>query len=61
MHSEFYIRELRKAGIQLISITQEVAQDGSGEFFRKLINVFDEYQSRENAKHVHRAMLENAR
>ena len=61
MHSEFYIRELRKAGVQLVSITQEVAQDGSGEFFRKLINVFDEYQSRENAKHVHRAMLENAR
>ena len=29
--------------------------------FRKLLNIFDEHQSRENAKHVHRAMLENAR
>jgi hypothetical protein len=29
--------------------------------FRKLLNVFDEHQSRENAKHVHRAMCENAR
>ena len=61
MHSELYIRRLRKAGVQLVSITQDVGQDGSGEFYRKLLNIFDEHQSRENAKHVHRAMLENAR
>lgn len=61
MHSELYIRELRKAGVQLVSITQEVAQDGSGEFLRKMLNLFDEHSSRENARHVHRAMLENAR
>ena len=29
--------------------------------FRKLWNVFDEHQSRKNAKHVHRAICENAR
>src|SRR3546814_15428463 len=29
--------------------------------FRRMLNIFDEHQSRENAKHVHRAMLENAR
>src|SRR3546814_2513854 len=29
--------------------------------FRRSLNIFDEHQSRENAKHVHRAMLENAR
>jgi site-specific DNA recombinase len=61
LHSELYIRELRKVGVELVSITQEVAQDPSGEMFRKLLNIFDEHQSRENAKHVHRAMLENAR
>jgi len=61
LHSELYIRELRKAGVELVSITQEVAQDPSGEMFRKMLHIFDEHQSRETAKHVHRAMLENAR
>jgi site-specific DNA recombinase len=61
LHSELYVRELAKAGVQLISITQDVGQDGGGEFIRKLLNVFDEHQSRENAKHTHRAMCENAR
>ena len=47
--------------MELVSITQTVSSDPSGEMFRKLLNVFDEHQSRENAKHVHRAMCENAR
>ena len=61
LHSELYIRELRKVGVELVSITQEVAHDPTGEMFRKLLHIFDEHQSRETAKHVHRAMLENAR
>jgi site-specific DNA recombinase len=61
LHSELYVRKLRKAGAELISITQTMSSDPSGEMFRKLLNVFDEHQSRENAKHVHRAMCENAR
>jgi DNA invertase Pin-like site-specific DNA recombinase len=61
LHSELYVRQLRKAGVELISITQDIGQDTSGEFIRRVLNVFDEHQSRENAKHVHRAMLENAR
>jgi site-specific DNA recombinase len=61
LHSELYVRKLRKAGVELVSITQTVSSDPSGEMFRKLLNVFDEHQSRENAKHVHRAMCENAR
>ncbi len=61
LHSELYVRKLRKAGVELVSITQAVAPDASGEMVRKLLNVFDEHQSRENAKHVHRAMCENAR
>ena len=60
LHSELYVRKLRKAGVELVSITQTVSSDPSGEMFRKLLNVFDEHQSRENAKHVHRAMCENA-
>ena len=47
--------------MELISITQTVSSEPSGEMFRKLLNVFDEHQSRENAKQVHRAMCENAR
>ena len=61
LHSELYVRKLRKAGAELVSITQDIGQDASGEFIRKVLNVFDEHQSRENAKHVHRAMMENTR
>lgn len=61
MFAEFYTRRLRNAGVQLLSMTQEFADDPTGEVVRKVLNVFDEYQSRENAKHTHRAMLENTR
>ena len=61
LHSELYVRQLTKVGVQLVSITQDIAQDTGGDFIRKVLNVFDEHQSRENAKHVHRAMLENSR
>ena len=50
LHSELYVRKLRKAGVELVSITQTVSSDPSGEMFRKLLNVFDEHQSRENAR-----------
>lgn len=61
LHSEFYVRQLAKAGVRLVSITQDITPDAGGDFIRKVLNIFDEHQSRENAKHVHRAMLENAR
>jgi DNA invertase Pin-like site-specific DNA recombinase len=61
LHSEFYIRRLYRAGVQLVSITQELGNDPHSDLIRKILNAFDEYQSRENAKHTHRAMLENAR
>lgn len=61
MFAEIYTRKLCKAGVQLLSMTQEFADDTTGDVVRKILNVFDEYQSRENAKHTHRAMKENAR
>jgi site-specific DNA recombinase len=61
LHSELYVRQLAKAGVRLASITQDIADDAGGEFIRKVLNVFNVHQSRENAKHVHRAMCENAR
>ncbi len=61
LHSELYVRELAKVGVALVSITQDVGQDSSGELVRKMLHMFDEHQSHETAKHVRRSMCENAR
>lgn len=60
---EFYLRKLRKHGVKLISITQELGDDTdpAQDMMRRVIAMFDEYQSKENAKHVLRSMKENAR
>lgn len=56
-----YERKLGKNGIKVISITQQTSDDASGEMMRRIINLFDEHQSKENSKHTSRAMKENAR
>jgi len=56
-----YERQLNKHGVQVISITQQTSSDPSGEMARRIFSLFDEYQSKENAKHTLRAMKENAR
>jgi site-specific DNA recombinase len=56
-----YERKLDRAGVRLISITQQTSDDPSGAMVRKILSVFDEYQSKENGKHTLRAMKENAR
>lgn len=58
---ELYRRRLEKAGVKLVSITQELGDEPADAMMRQLIALFDEHQSRENAKHVQRAMQENAR
>lgn len=58
---EFYIRKLAKNGVRLLSITQEMGDDPMHVMMRQIMSLFDEYQSRENAKHVLRALKENAR
>lgn len=58
---EFYVRQLRRHGIRLVSITQELGEDPMSVMVRQVFALFDEYQSKENAKHVLRAMKENAR
>ena len=58
---EMYIRRLAKTGVRLVSITQELGDDPAQVMMRQVIALFDEYQSRETAKHVLRAMKENAR
>ena len=56
-----YEIKLLKHSVKLISITQETSDDPAGQMIRRVISVFDEYQSNENAKHTLRAMKENAR
>jgi site-specific DNA recombinase len=60
---EFYLRRLAKHGVRVVSITQPVGDDSEPvhAMMRKVIALFDEYQSKENAKHVIRSMKENAR
>ena len=58
---EFYTRKLTRNGVRLVSITQELGDDPMGLMMRQIMALFDEYQSRENAKHTLRAMKENAR
>jgi DNA invertase Pin-like site-specific DNA recombinase len=56
-----YERRLKQAGATLISITQPAADDETGQLLKNLISMMDGYSSQENAKHVTRAMKENAR
>ena len=56
-----YERRLNKAGVKVVSITQQTSEDPAGEMARRIFSMFDEYQSKENAKHTLRAMKENAR
>lgn len=58
---EFYVRRLAKNGVELLSITQEIGDDAIHQMMRQIMALFDEYQSKENAKHVLRAQKENAR
>lgn len=56
---EFYVRKLAKHNIKLMSMTQELGADLAQIMMRQVIALFDEYQPRENAKHVIRAMNKN--
>ncbi len=58
---ELTIRKLRKHGVEVVSTTQPTGADPSQEMMRQIIGIFDEYTSKENAKNVTRAMIENAR
>ena len=58
---EMYVRRLEKQAVRLISTTQALGEDPAQVMMRQIIALFDEYQSRENSKHVLRAMKENAR
>ncbi|MGC2457944.1 MAG: recombinase family protein [Gallionellaceae bacterium] len=56
-----YERKLAKNKVKVVSITQPTSDDAGGEMMRRIINLFDEHQSKENSKHTSRAMKENTR
>jgi len=58
---EFYVRKLAKSGVKLVSMTQELGDDPMHNMRRQIMALFDEHQSKENAKHTLRALKENAR
>lgn len=58
---EYYVRKLERNGVKLVSATQEIGDDPMHVMMRQVITLFDEYQSKENSKHVSRALRENAR
>jgi DNA invertase Pin-like site-specific DNA recombinase len=58
---ELTIRRLRKAGVDVVSVTQPSGDDPSQNLMRQIIGIFDEYTSRENGKNVSRAMRESAK
>ena len=61
IEAALYQKKLGKNGVKLVSITQHTNDDPAGEMQQRIIMMFDEYQSKENAKHTLRGMQENAR
>lgn len=58
---KYHVRRLRKAGVRLVSITPDLGDDPMSVMVRQVFALFDEYQSKDNAKHTLHAMQENAR
>ncbi|CAN5599792.1 recombinase family protein [soil metagenome] len=57
---EHYRRKLKRAGVRIVAITQEVGQDAEGDLVRSVLSNFDEYQSRQTAKFTIDTMRRNA-
>ena len=57
---EHYRRKLKRAGVRIVAITQDVGQDAEGDLVRSVLSNFDEYQSRQTAKFTRDTMKRNA-
>ena len=57
---EHYRRKLKRAGVRLIAITQEVGDDADGDLVRGVLSKFDEYQSAQTGKFTLDSMRKNA-
>lgn len=61
IEGELSIRSLEHRGIELVSVTQKFERSPLGNMIRRILGLFDEYDSKETGKHVSRGMEENAR
>jgi len=59
--ARMYKHQLKKAGVRVIAITQEVQDDLIGSFIEGIFELQDQYESDINAFHTLRGMKENAR
>lgn len=57
---EHHRRRLKRAGVRIVAITQEVGHDAEGDLVRGVLSNFDEYQSRQTAKFTLDTMMRNA-
>ena len=57
---EHHRRRLKRAGVRIVAITQEVGHDAEGDLVRGVLSNFDEYQSRQTAKYTFDTMMRNA-
>lgn len=61
MYWEIYRRKLEANGVKIVSIAQEFGEGPGAELTRRIVALTDEINSVENAKHVRRTILENAK
>ena len=59
--ARWYKHRLKKEGVRVISITQEVKDDPTGTFVEGIFELQDQYESQINGYHTLRGMRENAR
>lgn len=57
----FHEQHLEKSGVAVISLTQPLPEDeNTANLIKNVVGIIDEYQSRENSKHVTRCLRANA-
>ncbi len=59
--SRVYKKTLKRAGVRVVSITQETSDDPMGGFIEGIFELQDQYESEINGFHTLRGMKENAR
>ena len=57
---EHYRRKLKRVGVRIVAITQDVGEDAEGDLVRSVLANFDEYQSRQTGKFTQDTMRRNA-
>lgn len=61
VHAGIYKNALEKVDVRLVALTQGLGDREMRAFIRKVLHLMDDYKSCENANHVQRSMLKNAR